>query len=155
VEALPEHRDKYVFIGLDTGTNLNALTQWSRSYTVNQEIAQMVNTRVQAKFAGAAAGSPEAAFGRYFENVVQSVSLASFSGARKEKDFWLLKRYFKADGKTIDREVYDYYVLVSIDKDLLERQVDTVLDRAERETTLTSEQETAVERVREAFYEGF
>jgi hypothetical protein len=155
VEALPEFQDKYVFIGEDTGTNLNALRQWSSGFTVAQEIARMVTTRVEAKFVGAAAGSPDAAYGRYFEDVVKTLGTASFSGARKENDYWLLKRYFRSDGRTVDREVYDFYVLVTIDKAILERQIDEVLNRTRDDPALTREQATAVDRVREAFYEGF
>jgi hypothetical protein len=155
VEALEEFQDKYVFVGEDNGTNLNALRQWATGFTVNQEIARMVSNRVQAKFAGAAAGSPDAEYGRYFEDVVKATAEAQFSGARKENDFWLLKRYFRADRRTPDRETYDYYVLVTVDKDILEQQIDLVLDRARTGGPLTREQETAVDRVREAFYEGF
>ena len=115
----------------------------------------MVSTRVQAKFVGAAAGSPDAEYGRYFEDVVKNVSEATFSGARKENDFWLLKRYFRADGKTVDRETYDFYVLVTIDKAILERQINDLLNGVARDAPLTREQQTAVDRVKEAFYEGF
>jgi hypothetical protein len=155
VESMDQFKDKYVFVGEDTGTNLNALRQWSTGFTVAQEMARMVSSRVQAKFAGAAAGSPDAEYGRYFEDVVKNAAEASYSGARKENDYWILKRYFKADRKTVDREAYDFYVLVTIDKDILERQINEVLDGAKANQPLTPEQETAVDRVKEAFYEGF
>ncbi|MDR2402804.1 MAG: hypothetical protein LBD78_02120 [Spirochaetaceae bacterium] len=155
VERLDQFKDEYVFVGEDTGTNLNALRQWSSGFTVAQEMARMVSTRVQAKFVGAVAGSPDLEYGRYFEDVVKNVASASFSGARKENDYWLLKRYFMADGKTVDREAYDFYVLVTIDKGILERQINEVLDGTKTDAPLTREQQTAVERVKEAFYEGF
>ena len=155
VEKLPDFRDKYVFIGEDTGTNLNALRQWTSGFTVNQEISRMVSNRVRAKFVGAAAGSPDAEYGRYFEDVVQSVAEASFSGARRENDYWLLKRYFKADGKSVDRESYDFYVLVTIDRPMLEAQINNVINGVQVSRPLTREQQTAVDRVKEAFYEGF
>jgi opacity protein-like surface antigen len=155
VEALEPYKDKYVFIGEDSGTNINALRQWATGFTVNQDVSRMVSNRVQAKFVGASVGSPDAEYGRYFENVVKAVSEAQFAGARKENDFWLLKRYLKADRKTTDREAYDYYVLITIDKENLQRQIDAVLNGAKADVPLTREQETAVDRVREAFYEGF
>jgi hypothetical protein len=115
----------------------------------------MVSTRVQARFAGAAAGSPDDAYGRYFENVVKSSSDASYTGARKETDFWLQKRYFNTDGKSVSREVFEFYVLVSIDKTLLERQISDILNGVKVDTPPTREQATAIDRVKEAFYEGF
>ncbi len=155
VEALEKYKDKYVFVGEDSGTNREALRQWATGFTVAQDMARLVSTRVQAKFAGAAAGSPDDEYGRYFENVVKSASDASYSGARKESDFWILKRYYKEDGKTVDREVYDYYVLVTIDQETLKRRVEAVINGVKVDKPLSREQQTAVDRVKESFYEGF
>jgi len=155
VEALEKYKEKFVFVGEDSGTNREALRQWATGFTVAQDMARLVSTRVQAKFAGAAAGSPDDEYGRYFENVVKSASDASYSGARKESDFWILKRYYKEDGKTVDREVYDYYVLVTIDQETLKKQIDAVINGVKADKPLTQEQQTAVDRVKESFYEGF
>lgn len=155
VEAMEKYKDKYVFVGEDSGTNLGALRLWAQGFNVAQDLARLVSQRVQVKFAGAAAGSPDDEFGRYFENVVKNSSDATFSGARKETDYWILKRYFKEDGVTTDREVYDYYVLVSIDKKTLQSQIDAVLNGTKVDKPLTKEQQTAVDRVKESFYEGF
>jgi hypothetical protein len=155
VEAMPEYNNKYIFIGEDSGTNLNALRQWSSGFTVAQDLSRMISMRVQDRFAGAAAGSPDDTYGRYFENVVKSSSDASYTGARKETDFWLQKRYFNADGRTVNREVYEYYILVSIDKALLEQQINKVLNDVPADVPPTREQATAIDRVKEAFYEGF
>ncbi|MDR2184942.1 MAG: hypothetical protein LBO80_04660 [Treponema sp.] len=155
VEKMPDFQNKYVFIGEDSGINLNALRQWTSGFTVAQDLSRMVSTRVQARFAGAAAGSPDDEYGRYFEAVVKNASDATYSGARKENDFWILKRYFKGDGKNVDREVYDFYVLVTIDKNSLEQQINAILNETEAGTPPTKEQAVAIDRVKEAFYEGF
>lgn len=155
VEGMDRYKEKFVFIGEDSGTNLNALRLWAQGFNVAQDLARLISMRVQAKFAGAAAGSPDDEYGRYFENVVKSASDATYSGARKETDFWILKRYFKDDGKTVDREVYDYYVLVSIDQATLKQQIEAVLNGVKPDRPLTKEQQTAVDRVKESFYEGF
>ncbi|MDR1212278.1 MAG: hypothetical protein LBK40_08630 [Spirochaetaceae bacterium] len=155
VEAMPAYQDKYVFVGEDTGTNLNALRQWSTGFSVAQDLSRMVSRRVEDRFAGAAAGSPDDAYGRYFENVVKSSSDATYTGARKETDFWLQKRFFNADGRSVNREVYEYYVLVSINKADLERQINDVLNGVNADAPPSREQVTAYDRVKEAFYEGF
>jgi hypothetical protein len=155
VEKIDAYKGKYVFIGEDSGINLNALRQWSTGFTVNQQMASMVSNRVEARFAGAAVGSPEATYGSYYENVVKAVAAASFSGARRETDFWLQKRYFKADGKTLDREDYTFYVLVSIDKAILDQQITSVINGTAVDPALTREQKTAVDRVKEVFLEDF
>jgi hypothetical protein len=155
VEALDAYKEKYVFVGEDSGTNLPALRLWVQNFNIAQDLSQMVSLRVKTKFAGAAAGSPDDEFGRYFENVVKNTSEASFSGARKETDFWIQKRFFKEDGKTVDREAYDVYVLVSIDKESLKNQIQAVLDGTAADTPPSKEQQTAIDRVKESFYEGF
>lgn len=155
VEALPDYQDKYVFIGEDTGTNLNALRQWTTGFTVAQDFSRLVSTRVQVRFTGAAAGSPDDTFGRYFENLVKTTSDVVFSGARKENDFWLLKRYFQDDGTTVDREVFDCYVLVTIDKELLRGQINDILNRVQTDAPSTREQTSAIDRIKQTFYEGF
>ncbi|MDR2901103.1 MAG: hypothetical protein LBV20_06245 [Treponema sp.] len=155
VEAMPIYQNAYVFIGEDKGTNLQALKQWVSNFSVTQDLARMVSSRVQLRFTNAATGSPDEEYGRYFENVVKNVTDVSFSGARKETDFWLLKRYFQADGQTVEREEYEYFVLVTIDRSLLQRQIDDVLDRANAATQLSDEESAAVIRVKEVFYEGF
>lgn len=155
VESLDAYKEKYVFVGEDSGANLPALRLWVQNFNIAQDLAQMVSLRVKTKFAGAAAGSPDDEFGRYFENVVKNTSEASFSGARKETDFWVQKRFFKEDGKTVDREAYDVYVLVSIDKESLKNQIQAVLDGTAADTPPSKEQQTAIDRVKESFYEGF
>lgn len=155
VEAMPQYKGMYVFIGEDTGTNRSALLNWVANFNLAQDLAKMVSLRVQTKFAGAAAGSPDDAYGRYFENVVKNTANATFTGARVETNFWILKRYYKPDGKTVDREVYDAYVLVTIPKAMLDEQLRKILDGTVAEQPMTREQTTAVDRVREAFYEGF
>ncbi|MDR0554703.1 MAG: hypothetical protein LBG76_07900 [Treponema sp.] len=150
VESLDQYKDKYVFIGTDTGKNINALRQWSKNFTAAQEMAVMMTRKVEAKFAGAAVGSPEEAYGSYFESVVKNVSGATFSGARTEADYWILRRY-NAD----QREEYTYYVLITIDRKLLDQQVIGIINGVKADKPLTREQETAVDRVKEAFYEGF
>ncbi len=155
IEAMDAYKDKYVFIAEDSGANKQPLSLWMTGFNVTQEVARMVSTRVQSKFAGAAAGSPDDEFGRYFENVVKSAAEARYSGARKENDFWVMRRYFKEDGKSIDREEYTMYVLVSIDKAMLQSQIQAVLDGTAADTPPSKEQQTAIDRVKESFYEGF
>lgn len=150
VEALDQYKNSYCFISIDTGKNINALRNWAAGFSVPQEMARMVSTRIDARFAGAAVGSPDTEYGSYYENVVRNAARAQFSGARKEADFWILRRY-KAD----QREEYTYYVLVTVDRPTFEQQINDVLNGTKTDEPLTTEQQAAVDRVREAFYEGF
>jgi hypothetical protein len=56
----------------------------------------------------------------------------------------------------VDRESYDFYVLMTVDKAVLERQINAVLDSAQTaDPAQTSEQKRAMDLVRQSFYEGF
>jgi hypothetical protein len=152
VEGMIQFYGRYVFVGENSGTNPRALRQWSSGFTVDQDLARLVAARVQARLA--APGNPDETYGRYFEAVIKSASDASYTGARRETDFWLLKRYLAEDGTT-DREAYDFYVLVSIDKAALEERINAILNGITTELPPTREQSAAINRVKEAFFEGF
>jgi hypothetical protein len=154
VEALPRYANRYVFIGSNSGANFTALSQWAAGFTVIQDFPQLVSLRVLTRFAGDGQRNPDHDYGRYFESAVRTAADTLYSDARREADFWLLKRY-EGDDATGPREVYDFYILVSIAKDLFQSQLNRVLLNAAEGLTLTHEQTGAVNRLRENFYEGF
>lgn len=149
VEQLSSYAGSYCFIGEEAGTNLDALQIWASSFDVPSEIARSVSTRVSALFAGAANGSPDGEYGTYFENIVKSTSNATYSGARKVNDWWVLSRRYEENGKKNYIDEYRSYVLYTIDKELLDRQVLEMMDKAAEESKDTSDvQKLAISNVR-------
>jgi hypothetical protein len=112
----------------------------------------MVSNRIQARFTAAAEGNPDRQYGRYFENVIKTAADSGYSGAQRETDFWVLKGYPAGDPRP-QEEVYEWYVLVSIDKELLKRQIDAILNRVS--TNPSREEAAAIGRLKENFYENF
>jgi hypothetical protein len=155
VETLSRYADRYVFITINSGANFTALSQWAAGFTVGQDFPQLVSFRVLARFIGDGQRSPDRDYGRYFESVVKTTADTLYSGARREADFWLLKRYESGNNTTGPHEIYDFYILVSIAKDLFQSQLNNVLLNATEGLTLTRDQSGAVNRLRENFYEGF
>ncbi|MDR1748271.1 MAG: hypothetical protein LBR47_04355 [Spirochaetaceae bacterium] len=155
LEAMPEYKDFYCFVGENTGTNLNSLLSWVTGFNISQEMARTISTKVQALFVGAATGSPEAAYGSYFENVVKTTSEASFSGARKVNDWWVYVRYYNDDGKTVQKNEYRAFVLTIIPKAQLDQQVMNIINGVDS-SAATPEQLTAIDRVKAVMSsEGF
>lgn len=149
VEKLSSYDGSYCFIGEEAGSNLDALQVWVSSFDVPSEIAASVSTRVNALFTGAASGSPDGEYGTYFENIVKSTSSASYSGARKVNDWWILTRRYDPDQKKKYEDEYRCYVLYTIDKDLLDRQVLEMMDKVAAETEGSTEaQKSAFDNVR-------
>jgi hypothetical protein len=111
----------------------------------------MVAARVLARFAATTA-SPDVVYGRYFEQVVKKAADIRYPGAEKEDDFWLLRRS-GAEGESPSGDVYDFYILVSIDKEVLREHINGILEGTQTEAT--REQAVAITRLRENFFNGF
>lgn len=149
VEKLSSYEGSYCFIGEEAGTNLDALQIWVNNFDVPSEIARNISTRVDSLFTGAASGSPDGEYGSYFENIVKTTSNASFSGARKVNDWWVLTRRAAPDAKNQYIDEYRSYVLYTIEKDLLNQQILDMIDKVASETQNTTDaQKTAINNVR-------
>ena len=149
VEQLSSYAGSYCFIGEEAGSNLDALQTWVTSFDVPGEIARNVSTRVDALFTGAASGSPDGEYGTYFENIVKTTANANYSGARKVNDWWVLTRRYDPDVKKQYTDEYRCYVLYTIEKDLLDKQVLDMLDKVAAETQGTTDaQKSAISNVR-------
>jgi hypothetical protein len=155
VERLREYQDKYIFISKNSGTKFQTLQQWVSNFRVSHDFARMVSARLQDRLILQASSYPDYEYGEFFERTVKASSDAEYSGAAKEADFWIKKQYFKEDGITVDREVYDFFILVSIDKTTLKSQLDPILNNTQALIPPTREQTSAINRVRETFYARF
>jgi hypothetical protein len=152
IEQMEEYEDHYVFkFESPRAANLQGAELWTRNFTASSQIAQIVQNRVQTKFAGAAAGDMDM-LETYMEQVVQSFSEAQFSGYTPEADYWVQMRYYDAEGEPTE-EAYTYVVLYTIERDTLDQMIQDALERAGEEPD-TEEEETARDRVREAMSGG-
>ncbi|GHV87308.1 hypothetical protein AGMMS50255_6040 [Spirochaetia bacterium] len=162
VESIPEFQDKYVFVGLSEGANFNALSQWEAAFSPAQDLARLVASRIEARFTAAAQSAvPGDTFGPFFETLIKKASDARYEGAVKETSFWV-QQIVPADEPgeetgVIDanREVYDFLVLVSIDKKQLEFRINAIFNEARENIESRRDQTSAINRLRDNFFEGF
>jgi hypothetical protein len=150
IEALRAYQNKYVFVSKNQGSNAKALGLWVSGFSVLQDFPRLVSERVQARFSKAASSYPDDEYGGYFEASVKATADAVYQGAVREDDFWALKRYFIGE----EWDVYEFLILVSIDKTTLGSQINALLNTVTFET-LNKEQALAVNQLRSSFYEGF
>jgi hypothetical protein len=155
IETLDRYKNDYVFKFQSPGAqNLQGAELWTKNFTANSEIAAQIRTRVQAKFAGSAAGDMNDLVS-YMENTVKSLSDATFSGYRERENYWIQQRHYKADG-SVDRDDFTYYSLYTIPRSTLDQLVNKALNDADiADKPKTENERTARERVKEAFAEGF
>lgn len=149
LEKMPDFTEDYCFVAEESGSNLNAVQAWVEGFNMPQLIARNISTRVEATFSGAASGSTDGAYGTYFEDVVKACSDITYSGARKQNDWWVLVRRF--DEKTSKKYVDEYrsYILYTIEKDLLDIQVLDVIEDTAKASDLTEDQNAAVNKVKQ------
>jgi hypothetical protein len=147
LEALSDFDGQYCFVGESTGTNLNALTTWASSYNVARDMATSVSNSVDAKFVGSETGSPQANYGSYYETVVTTTANATYSGARKINDWWVLTRRTEPGSKKSTEE-YTYYVLYTIDRQSLDQQILGIMSQVS--SAGNTEQQRAINNVRAA-----
>ena len=138
-----DYPDHYVFLVDQVGKDLQGIELWAKNFSAASDIARMVETRVEDKFVGAAAGDMDGLEG-YMEQVVKSTSNARYSGVRTEDSFWIKKRYNEDE-----TEEYRYVFLITVPRE----QIDAAIQRAfdETEKPKTEEKQTAVNRVKDAF----
>ncbi|MDR2258370.1 MAG: hypothetical protein LBE14_04380 [Treponema sp.] len=153
VEALEAFNNRYVFIGTNRGNNFRALTHWAEGFTAAQDFPRLAAVRIEQRLTGAASLYPDDEYGEFFEALVKTASNAVYTGAVKEASFWVLRRLY--EDSLPGREQYDFFVLVTIEKNLLRAQTDVLLNNITTTVPPTRDQAAAINRVKETFFEGF
>ncbi|GHT83459.1 hypothetical protein FACS1894137_04590 [Spirochaetia bacterium] len=155
IETQPEYSGSYVFIAKQQGRNPDSLKLWADSFSIDRDFPRLVSVRIQDRFIEAGEGNPGEEFGRYFEQVVKNSADAAFSGAIQGTSFWIKKTIFGEDGVSPAGEAYEYYILTSINKEILEEQINGILESAQPDLPPTKAQAAAIARFRQDFYDGF
>ncbi len=139
VQAQSQFKDKYCIIGEESGVNKQFVLAWADSFSAQQRIGAMLRTTIvseyQARVQGSAQSSGGAtmssASGEYsqeIDNVINAIVNVSYSGAQREADWWSLRRRYDPDQKDVFSDDYTAYVMYTIPKTELNRQVARALE---------------------------
>lgn len=138
VQSQPQFKDKYCIIGEESGVNKQFVLTWADNFSAQQRIGAMLRTTIiseyQARVTGSAqssggansssaqgAGSGE--YNQQIDNVINAVVSVSYSGAQRDSDWWSLRRRYDPDQKDVFTDEYTAYVMYTIPKAELNRQV--------------------------------
>jgi hypothetical protein len=164
IESLPEFNGKYIFIGENRSENLNVLMQWVKGFAVVQDLPRLIVQRVEQKYITSASLYPDDEYGEYFLGMITKVSDGEFPGAVKEQTFWVKRRMIPVEAEDGDdlpppetplvTERYEYFIMISIDKEALQRQIRNIMAEVRTAVTVTREQSAAINRVQNTFFEG-
>jgi len=123
VEALPEYKDKYVIIGQANGASLQQVETWAKNFDAQQQIGATIETRVASIFKAHESLLPgDADSKRKYDNAINTLVKATYTGARQEADWWLHQKITEK-GQKESQTRYTSYVLYTIDKQVLDNQI--------------------------------
>jgi len=160
IEALEPFKDKYAFIGKTRGSSFSALQQWSERFTVYHDFPRLAAARIENRLVSAASLYPDDEYGEFFETLVKKSSDAEYSGAVKEETYWtkVLVRQdnnFEDDEPAEPLELYEFFVLISIDKVMMQRHIHELMANIRTAIPPTRSQRASISRVQQIFFEGF
>ncbi|MDR1904996.1 MAG: hypothetical protein LBQ88_22285 [Treponema sp.] len=143
VQAQPQFKDKYCIIGEESSTNKQFALAWADNFSAQQRIGAMLRTTISSKYQAAvtgasqstggtnsstAAGSGSAEYNQEIENMINAVVNVSYSGAQRDSDWWVLTRRYDPDQEGVYSDEYTAYVLYTIPKAELNRQIAQALE---------------------------
>jgi hypothetical protein len=168
VQNQTQFKDKYCIIGEETSTNRQFALAWADSFSAQQRIGAMLRTTISSKYQAAvsgvsqssggansssAAGAGSADYRQEIDNAINAAVNVSYSGAQRDSDWWVLMRRYDPDQKDVYSDEFIAYVLYTIPKAELNRQIAQAL-----ETSVSSDSalyDVTIQLAREILLEGF
>jgi len=165
IEALNRFSGKYIFIGENGGSNFSALQQWANGFTVEQDLPRLITRRVERRLVSSATLYPDDEYGEFFEFLMKEISNGEYSGAAKVQTFWLNRKVVssaESDDNTDAQpnpdtveDRYEFFVLISVDKETLQKQIQGIMTKIKTKIPATREQAAAIAKIKNTFFEGF
>jgi len=128
---LSEYKDKYCVVGEETGVNRQFVISWADAASAQQRIGSLLRTNIASRYEAAVsgtAGSGSSAYQQEINNTLNAIVNVSFSGAQRDGDWWSLRRLYDPDNKDIFTDSYTAYVLYTIPKAEMNRQIALALE---------------------------
>ncbi|MDR0638360.1 MAG: hypothetical protein LBG27_05590 [Spirochaetaceae bacterium] len=122
VESLADYKGKYCIVAEEQGPELQQLLTWVNNFNAQQQIGATINSRVISVFKANESLVPDNADSRRaYSNAINTLITATYTGARKETDWWL-KQVISNKGEP-DETRYRAIALYSIDRNILDSQI--------------------------------
>jgi len=143
VQSQSQFRDKYCIIGEESGVNKQFVLTWADNFSAQQRIGAMLRTTIVSEYQARAQGTAQSVgtansssaqgagaseYNQQIDNIINAVVNVSYSGAQREADWWSLRRRYDPDQKNVFTDEYTAYVLYTIPKSELNKQVAYALE---------------------------
>ena len=161
MEDLDIFQGYYVFVSRNEGTNFNALGHWNDGFETELDFPRMAAARVEARFVYSVP-YPDDEYGPFYEALVRTASDDPWTGAQRQDDFWLRRKYFISEISEEDEQetiteldTWEFLILVTIEKNLFASSLERVFQNTRPNPQPLREQIAAANRVKDRFYDGF
>lgn len=132
VEALPDYKNTYVVIAEERGPELQQVLTWVKNFNAQQQLGATISTRIASVFKANESKLPEGGESRRkYDNAINTLVSASYSGAREESSWWIKQRITEKGKEPEIR--YTAYVIYTIDKANLNEQVRAEINRLKKD----------------------
>ena len=154
VEELPAYEDKYVFIGVNRGTNFTALSMWAQRFSTAQDLALLATDRIERRMVLNSTLYPDNEYGRFFDAMIIAASNNEYRGAVKEDTYWYGTNSSEQNEDS-SLDVYYFFVLITIDKIIMQDIVENIMNHANTVSVPTASQAAAINSLMLNFFDGF
>ncbi|MDR0319964.1 MAG: hypothetical protein LBI28_00535 [Treponema sp.] len=151
IEALDSYSDKYVFIGNNEGLNFTALSKWAENFATVQDFPILAAARIERRMIASASLYPDDEYGIFFETLIYNAYNGEYPGAVKEEIYWVRIR----DDESPSSGKYVFFIMISINKMTMQTSISNMMASTIAAVTLSRTQASAVNRLRQNFFEGF
>ena len=154
-ENLEQYRESYIFISRNEGTNFNALRLWADGFSTELDFPRLAAARIESRFI-TGVPFPDNEYGAFYEVLVRAASDAQWAGAQREDNFWIRKRYLPTeDNPEQERETWEFFILITMDKELFAHRTEEIFRNINPSPQPTRAQNTAINRIKERFFDDF
>jgi hypothetical protein len=157
VERINFYNGKYVFIAFNEGIYFTSMNIWANNFSAVQDFTMLVADRIERRMISSATLYPDYEYGLFFETMIKKAYSTVYSGAVKEDTYWIkLKVDNEDDGvETGNTEVYNFFVLFSIDRVPMRAVIVNMMAESFAAVTPTDAQRNAIIRLQQRFFDGF
>ena len=158
VEGMVLYFTRYCFIGVNEGSNFNALSKWAENYSVIQDFPRLAAARIEKNLITTATLYPDDEYGSFFETFVKKAFDNEYHDALLEDTFWIKKRIEQGenmDGTGSFTEIYQFYVFISIEKRRMQIVIQNMMAETLVAVTPTRAQNNAIRRLQQNFFTEF
>jgi hypothetical protein len=157
VERMNAYYGKYIFIGSNEGVNFTAMNMWADKFSAVKDFTILAAERIERRMISGAYLYPDYEYGLFFETMIKKAYSVVYTEAIKEDTYWI-KMKIEQENDSIETaytEIYNFFVLISIDKMTMQAIVSALMTESLSAVTPTAEQRKSINRLQQNFFERF